>query len=241
MNAEIDVRSALPAIRVPTLVIYRSDDARIKIGGGRYLAEKIPGAKFVEMPGRDHPIWTGDVDRVVDEIEEFLTGTRPVPDHERVLATIVVARLVAPERLAVRLGERLWSARIEAFREAAKQIIARHNGQPCGEGVAEITRSVCRTGARRPLRGRDFAKPPAGSIFRLVRACMPAKSKFKTIRPAGFPIHVAGRIAARAAADEILVSGVVERSHRRLWPCISSNTDRPVRRDATRLCACSRS
>ncbi|HEY4773512.1 MAG TPA: alpha/beta hydrolase, partial [Xanthobacteraceae bacterium] len=99
MNAEIDVREVLTTIRVPTLVIHRRDDARVKFSGGRYLADRIAGARFVEIPGRDHPIWTGNTDRIVDEIEEFLTGTRPVPVHDRVLATIVVARLVGPERL----------------------------------------------------------------------------------------------------------------------------------------------
>ena len=98
MNAAIDVRSVLPAIRVPTVVIHRTDDARIKIGGGRYLAEKIRGARFVELPGRDHPIWTGDVDRVVDEIEEFVTGVRPAPEHARVLATLLLVAPRAPAR-----------------------------------------------------------------------------------------------------------------------------------------------
>src|SRR5262249_5655628 len=66
MNAAIDVRDVLGSIQVPTLVIHRSEDARVKLGGGRYLADKISAASFVEIPGRDHPIWTGDVDRVVD-------------------------------------------------------------------------------------------------------------------------------------------------------------------------------
>ena len=87
-----------------------------KIARGRYLAQKIDGAKFVELAGRDHPIWTGDVDRVVDEIEEFVTGARPAPDHDRVLATILVTRLVAPERLAAQLGDRHWGERIDRWR-----------------------------------------------------------------------------------------------------------------------------
>ncbi len=66
MNAGIDVRSVLASVRIPTLVIHRRDDARIKFPGGRYLAEKISGARFVELAGRDHPIWTGDIDSVVD-------------------------------------------------------------------------------------------------------------------------------------------------------------------------------
>jgi hypothetical protein len=89
MNAAIDVRSVLPSIRVPTLVLHRRDDARIKFGGGQYLADKTAGARFGEFPGRDHPIWTGDIDPIIDEIEEFLTGTRPSPTGDRVLATVL--------------------------------------------------------------------------------------------------------------------------------------------------------
>ena len=86
MNAAIDIRSVLATVRVPTMVIHRRDDARIKFAGGRYLAEKIVGAHFVELAGRDHPVWTGDIDSVVDEIEEFLTGTRPAAVPDLVLA-----------------------------------------------------------------------------------------------------------------------------------------------------------
>jgi pimeloyl-ACP methyl ester carboxylesterase len=88
MNAQIDVRDRLEAISVPTLVLHRSEDVWAKFAGGRQLAQKIGGARFVELAGRDHPIWTGEIDRVVDEIEEFVTGVRPAPSHHRVLVTI---------------------------------------------------------------------------------------------------------------------------------------------------------
>src|SRR5260370_25599811 len=95
MNAQIDVRHALASILVPTLGIHRTTDARVKFAAGRGLAQKIAGARFVEMPGRDHPIWTGDIDGVADKIEEFLTGERPPPRHSHVLATLLFARLAA--------------------------------------------------------------------------------------------------------------------------------------------------
>jgi AhpD family alkylhydroperoxidase len=89
------------------LVIHRTEGACVAPPAGRQLAQKIRGARLVELPGRDHPIWTGDVDRIVDEIEEFVIGERPTVSRERMLATF----LVAPERLATRLGDRLWNAR----------------------------------------------------------------------------------------------------------------------------------
>jgi pimeloyl-ACP methyl ester carboxylesterase len=102
MNAQIDVRHALAGIRVPTLVIHRANDARVKIAGGRYLAQKIHGARFIEVPGRDHPIWTGDIDLVVDKVEEFLTGERPAPNPDRVLATLIMTRLTWGEARSIR-------------------------------------------------------------------------------------------------------------------------------------------
>src|SRR5579871_464185 len=126
MNAQIDVRHALASIRVPTLVIHRSNDARVKTAGGRYLTQKIADARFVELPGRDHPIWTGDIDAVVDRIEEFLTGERPAPSHDRVLATLVVVRLTGAARPAALGADRLWNARVDRFRDSAAEVIARH-------------------------------------------------------------------------------------------------------------------
>ncbi|MGH7879603.1 MAG: alpha/beta fold hydrolase, partial [Candidatus Binataceae bacterium] len=138
MNAAIDVRSVLPSVRVPTLVIHRRDDARVKFQGGRYLAEKIPGARFVELAGRDHPIWTGDTDVVIDDIEEFLTGARPASVPDRVLATIVAARLVLPAQMAARLGDRIWSELLERLRETARAIVARFGGQSVGNAVDQF-------------------------------------------------------------------------------------------------------
>jgi pimeloyl-ACP methyl ester carboxylesterase/DNA-binding winged helix-turn-helix (wHTH) protein len=91
MNAEIDVRHILPSVRVPTLVLHRTDDRCLKVEEGRYVAERIPGAKFVEVGGVDHLPFVGDQDSIVDEIEEFLTGDRQHLGRDRVLATVMVA------------------------------------------------------------------------------------------------------------------------------------------------------
>ena len=89
MNAEIDVRHVLPPIRVPTLVLHRTDDRCLPVEEGRYVAERIPGAKFVELPGDDHLPFVGDQDAMLDEIEEFLTGSRHGIEPDRVLATVL--------------------------------------------------------------------------------------------------------------------------------------------------------
>jgi pimeloyl-ACP methyl ester carboxylesterase len=107
MNSEIDIRPILPAIRVPTLVIHRTDDIAISVEGGRALAELIPQARLLELPGEDHLPYLGDnADRIVDEIEEFLTGVRHGPDPDRVLATVLFTDIVGSTEKAATLGDR---------------------------------------------------------------------------------------------------------------------------------------
>ena len=92
--ADIDVRPLLETIRAPSLVLHRTGDRMIAIDNARYLAEHLPDARFVELPGKDHFIWTQDPDRIVEEIEEFLTGTRTLPEPDRVLATVLFTDIV---------------------------------------------------------------------------------------------------------------------------------------------------
>ena len=89
MNAQIDVRAVLPSVRVPALIIHRENDACLPVEGGRYVASKIPGAKYVELPGSDHLPFVGDQDAILEEIEEFLTGERVLPEIDRVLTTVL--------------------------------------------------------------------------------------------------------------------------------------------------------
>ncbi|HEV7842622.1 MAG TPA: alpha/beta fold hydrolase, partial [Pyrinomonadaceae bacterium] len=104
MNAEIDVRHVLPSVHVPTLVIHRAEDQCLKVEEGRYVAERIPGAKYVELPGQDHLPFVGDQDVILDEVEEFLTGVRHRLEPDRVLATVLFTRIVDSQDHAERLG-----------------------------------------------------------------------------------------------------------------------------------------
>jgi pimeloyl-ACP methyl ester carboxylesterase len=115
MNAEIDVRQVLPSIRVPTLVIHRTEDQCLKVEEGRYVAQRIPGAKYVELPGRDHLPFVGDQDAILDEVEEFLTGVRHTLEPDRVLATVLFTHIVGSKEHAQRLGDHGW----EAFHRSA--------------------------------------------------------------------------------------------------------------------------
>ena len=208
MNAAIDVRSVVPTIRVPTLVIHRTDDARIKFAGGRYLAQHIKDAKFVEIPGRDHPIWTGDVDRVVDEIEEFVTGARPEPDHDRVLATILVARVVARTSAAAQRGDRHWIERVDRLRHDANDIVARYRGHAMPAGAEEIAARF--DGPARSVRCA-LALCEAASALDLALAAGVHAGEISIYEgsPAGVALHVTQRVAAQARPGEVLVSAIV--------------------------------
>ncbi|HEY0492940.1 MAG TPA: alpha/beta fold hydrolase, partial [Candidatus Dormibacteraeota bacterium] len=114
MNAEIDVRPILKTVRVPTLVLHRSGDRVIPVEAGRYLAEQIDAASFVELGGNDHLPWIGDVDAVLGEIEEFLTGVRTQPEPDRRLATVLFTDIVGSTQHAVEFGDAAWKDILKA-------------------------------------------------------------------------------------------------------------------------------
>jgi pimeloyl-ACP methyl ester carboxylesterase/DNA-binding NarL/FixJ family response regulator len=208
MNAQIDVRNVLSSIHVPTLVVHRRDDARVKFAAGRYLCEKIKGAQFVELGGRDHPIWTGDIDGVVDEIEQFITGARSVPSLNRVLATLLVARLVAPERLAARFGDRRYTERISSLRNAADDMSAHHGGHLLASGVNEIRARF--DGSARAVRCALALRDAASALeLELASGVHVGEIEIHHETAVGLSLHVTERIAARAVAGEVLVSGLV--------------------------------
>src|SRR6266498_4880826 len=125
MNTQIDVRDVLPSIQAPTLVLHRRGDLDVKVEEGRWITEQIPGAKFVELPGDAHTLWAGDIDSVVDEIEEFLTGARRGPDPDRVLATVLFTDIVGSTEQASKVGDRVWADLVERHHTAIRRELAR--------------------------------------------------------------------------------------------------------------------
>jgi pimeloyl-ACP methyl ester carboxylesterase/DNA-binding winged helix-turn-helix (wHTH) protein/class 3 adenylate cyclase len=122
MNAEIDVRDVLPSIRVPTLIIHRTGDVCLKVEEGRYVAQRIPGAKFLELPGVDHLPFVGDQDEIHFGIEEFLTGVRHEPEQDRVLATVLIAQATGPARIISRTEVRSKELLDRYLAQARKEI-----------------------------------------------------------------------------------------------------------------------
>jgi class 3 adenylate cyclase len=133
-----DVRGVLPLINVPTLVLHRVDNASVRVGHAHYLAEHISGAKLVELPGRDHLANVGETEPVLDEVEEFLTGTRGGSDTERVLATILFSDIVDSTRRASMAGDRLWREQLDNHDRMADRQVQRFGGtrvKSTGDGL----------------------------------------------------------------------------------------------------------
>jgi pimeloyl-ACP methyl ester carboxylesterase/DNA-binding CsgD family transcriptional regulator len=208
MNAEIDVRRILPSVRVPTLVIHRSGDPRVKISGGRYLAERIAGSRFTEIPGRDHSIYAGDVDRVADEIEEFLTGARTSADSNRVLATLMVGRLEARGRSGSRPGNRHSDECMDRMHQVATDVMLHYRGQSFGADAGQIAGRF--DGPARAVRCALALRDAADSLeLDLAAGIHVGEIEIQEQGVAGLAIHLAAQISDHALAGEILVSGVV--------------------------------
>ena len=204
-----DLRGVLPAIRVPTLVLHRTGNRFIGVEHGRRLAAQIPGARFVEVPGDDHLFYVGETELMLGEIEEFLTGARPVPEVDRVLATVLFTDIVgSTERLAV-LGDRAWRALLDRHHEIVRRELAAHRGREiefAGDGMlatfdgpARAIRCACAiVEAVRPLGIEIRAGLHTGEV-ELAGAAV-----------RGIAVHIGARVAAQAGAGEVLVSSTVK-------------------------------
>jgi class 3 adenylate cyclase len=208
MIFELDVRSVLPAIRVPTLVVSRRD-ALFPAASGRAVAELIPGAAFVEVPGVDYGLAVGDVDPVVDEIETFVTGSRRPHDVDRVLATVLFTDIVESTRRAAELGDRGWHALLDTHEALARREVQAHGGVIAdftGDGLVATFDGPARA-VRCALTLRDEVR----SLGVRIRAGVHAGEIEKRGDDiAGIAVHTAARVMALAQADEVLVSRTIK-------------------------------
>jgi pimeloyl-ACP methyl ester carboxylesterase len=207
MNSQVDVRHVLPAVNVPTLVLHRSGDIDSRVDEGRYIAERIPGARFVELPGDNHIPWV-DADQVVDEIEEFLTGTRPAPDADRVLATLLFTDIVGSTHRAAELGDRRWAELLDAHHSVVRRELDRFRGHEVDtagdgffatfDGPARAVRAACaiRDGVQRL--GLEIRAGVHTGECELVDGAV-----------RGIAVHAAARVAARGGPGQVLVSSTV--------------------------------
>jgi pimeloyl-ACP methyl ester carboxylesterase len=209
MNSYIDVREILPTIRVPTLVLHRRGDHDVNVAEGRYLSAKIPGARFVELPGDDHWISAGDTNAIADEIEEFLTGTRPVPEPDRVLATVLFTDIVGSTERAVELGDHRWRELLGAHDGAVRRELERFRGREvdtAGDGFLAAF-----DGPARAVRCAISAGEAVRELGVEIRAGVhTGECELDGPKIRGIAVHTGARIASLAGPGEVLVSQTVK-------------------------------
>jgi class 3 adenylate cyclase/pimeloyl-ACP methyl ester carboxylesterase len=208
MLFELDVRDVLPMIRVPTLVVHRQDNPIITVDQGRYVAEHIEGATFVAVPGADYGLAVGDIDAVIDEVEEFLTGSRPAHATDRVLATVMFTDIVDSTPRAVELGDARWRQVLEQHDELARTEVARFGG-----AIADFTGDGLLASFEGPARAVRCAFALRDRLRTLgleIRAGLhTGEVERRSEGIAGIGVHIAARVLALAGADEVLVSRTV--------------------------------
>jgi class 3 adenylate cyclase len=209
MNGEIDVSAALPAIRVPTLIVHRSGDRLIEIGQARYLAAHIRDARLRELAGEDHAWIAGDGDAIVDEIELFLTGTRRDVEPDRVLATVLFTDIVGSTERAAAIGDRHWRDLLEQHRVMVRRKLAEFRGREidtAGDGFL-----VSFDGPGRAVRCASAIVADAAGLGLEVRAGLHAgECELMGDKLSGLTIHTGARVAALASPGEVLVSSTVK-------------------------------
>ena len=208
MNHQVDVREIFPSVLAPTLVLHHAGDPRVSVEAGRYLGRPVPGAKYIELLGNDRRPNLAESDRLVDEIEEWLTGSRGTADPDRVLATVLFTDIVESTRQVATLGDRAWRRVLDQHEIAARQEIARFRGRAVkslGDGLlatfdrpARAVRCAGAIGERvRPLGIKLRSGLHTGEI------------ELRGDDVAGIAVHIAARVAETAGSGEVVVSSTV--------------------------------
>jgi class 3 adenylate cyclase len=209
MLYESDVRHVLPAVRVPTLIVSHSASARIPAVLSGYLAEHIAGARRVEVPGSANLIWAGDQDRVLAEIQEFLTGMRPHDQPDRVLATVLFTDIVDSTRLAAQVGDAAWRDLLAKHHALVRTELERHRGREVdttGDGFLATF-----DGPARAIRCAAAIRDALRSVGLQVRAGLHTGEIERMDGDiGGLAVHIGARVAGLARAGEVLVSGTVK-------------------------------
>jgi pimeloyl-ACP methyl ester carboxylesterase len=209
MAFEIDIRDIVPSIKVPTLVVHRTGDRVCHVENGRFLARHIEGAKYVELPGEDHSIWTDRSEELVAEVREFLTGVREPAEPDRVLATVLFTDIVGSTDRARELGDRRWGDLLERHNDVVRHDLERYRGQEvdtAGDGFFATFDG--------PARAIRCARSIVGDVRAVgleVRAGLhTGECELAGEAVRGIAVHTGARVAAQAGAGEVFVSQTVK-------------------------------
>ncbi len=204
----LDVRRVLPHVQAPTLVLHRSEDRIVPVGQSRAIAEQIPDAKLVELEGNDHIPFLGDADALVDEVQEFLTGARPAPAPDRVLATVMFTDIVGSTTRAAELGDERWTYLLDRHDEAVRGQLERFGGREvntAGDGFVATF-----DGPGRAISCACAIRDALSALGIEVRCGLhTGEIELRGADIAGLAVHIAARVGASAKTGEVLVSGAV--------------------------------
>jgi pimeloyl-ACP methyl ester carboxylesterase len=209
MFLDVDVRAVLPTIHVPTLVVHRRGDRVVNRRAGQALASRIPGARYVEVPGIDHLPWAGDSEAVLGEIQEFLTGGRTAPEPDRVLATVMFTDICGSTQQAVALGDARWRELLSAHQDAVRRELTHFRGREIktlGDGFLATFE-----GPARAVRCGQAIVEEARSLGLEVRVGVHC-GEIELIGDdvGGIAVHIAARIGSLASSGEVLASSTVK-------------------------------
>jgi class 3 adenylate cyclase len=204
----MDVRALLPTISVPTLVLHREGNRYIRLGAGRYLAEHIPNAKFVVLPGDDHLFFVGDTDALVDEIEEFLTGARSGAEGDVLTLTVLFTDIVASTAHQARVGPREWSRLTDHHDAMVRAALLRHRGhevKTTGDGFLatfDATGKALRCAAEVVAGAKDIGLELRAGVHT-------GEVEARGDDIAGLAVTIAKRVCDQAGPGQVLVSETV--------------------------------
>jgi class 3 adenylate cyclase len=203
-----DIRPVLESIQAPTLLLHRRGDRHVTGGHARYLAERIPHARLVELDGDDHEWFAGDSDRVLDEIESFLTGQRAARPTNRVLSTVLFTDIVGSTERAAVLGDEAWTTALSAHNRVVERHVAGARG-----AVVKFTGDGALATFDSPARAINCACAIRDAVQNLglsIRAGLhTGEVEMVDSDVHGIAVHIAARTMALAGPGEVLVSGAI--------------------------------
>jgi class 3 adenylate cyclase len=209
MNSQIDIRPILPAIRVPTLIIHRSEEIVMKAEEARFMSGQIEGASLVMVPGTDHLPWVGDMDPILDAMHEFLTGAPRVHDIDRVLSTVVFTDIVGSTERAAALGDAEWKRLLLAHHDVVRRELQRFGGKEidtAGDGFLATF-----DGPARAVRCALSIAERVRDLGIEIRAGVhTGECELLDGNIGGIAVHIGARVAAMAGRSEVLVSSTVK-------------------------------
>jgi class 3 adenylate cyclase len=205
---ESDVTEVLSAIQAPALVISRTGDRHVRYEHGGHVARHIPGARFVELPGDDHLPFAGRTDQILDEVEEFLTGTRPSQVLDRLLVTVLFTDIVGSTQQVARLGDRQWRESLDRYDALVQRQLERFRGRHVNT-TGDGTLATFDGPARAVECARAIAETVRGLGMDIRAGLHTGEIEARGENVAGMAVHIAARVSALAGAGEVLVSRTV--------------------------------